>query len=174
MPAVHITGVSGSGKSTVASALLARGYSAVDADGDPRLAMWVDAQRNPVAVPVKSDGWMDRHWWVWNPRRMDGLIADAGPARLFVCGNAANENSLRDRFEKQILLVIDEQTMLSRLDDPSRDNDYGSSPAERAMLRNFRDDYQRRKLARGAIPIDATQPVDHIIDAIIDLFSNGV
>ena len=42
---------------------------------------------------------MDRYWRVWNPKRLDALIAEAEPAHLFVCGNAANENSLRSRFE---------------------------------------------------------------------------
>jgi adenylate kinase family enzyme len=172
MPAVHITGVSGSGKSSVAAALGACGHLAVDADTDHRLAMWVDADRKPVPEPVKSDGWMDRYWWAWNPKRLDELIADAAPARLFVCGNAANENSLQTRFDHQILLVIDEQTMLSRLDDAHRDNDYGSSAEERAMLRDFREGYHERKLARGAIPVDATQPLDVVVAEILDVLGS--
>ena len=76
--------------------------------------MWVDKNRMPVREPMKTDGWMSRYWWVWNPRRLDELVADS-PSSIFICGNAANENRLRGRFAQQFLLLVDEPTMLTRL-----------------------------------------------------------
>lgn len=162
-----ITGVSGSGKSTIASVLTARGALAVDADEDPALTSWVDLDGNPATTFGHDAEWLLRHRWVWNPARLDELIAAAGPATLFLCGNAANDTDLWDRFDRVILLVVDEPTMLARIDDPRRDNDFGRSPDERALCCEWRSGFHAECLARGAIPIDAGLPLDQVADAIL-------
>jgi hypothetical protein len=44
------------------------------------------------------------------------MIRAAAPATLYVCGGAANELELADRFTHVLLLEIDEPAMLARLD----------------------------------------------------------
>ena len=65
------------------------------------------------------------------------------------------------------LLELDEPTMLARLDSPGRDNDWGRIGDTREYLRRRRPEYQDRLRAFGAIPIDARQPLDHVVDAIL-------
>jgi thymidylate kinase len=74
---------------------------------------------------------------------------------------------LADRFTHMFLLEIDESTMLARLDAPDRDNDWGRIGDTREYLRLRLPEYQDRLRAFGAIPIDATQPLDHVVDAIL-------
>jgi len=57
--------------------------------------------------------------------------------------------------------------MLARLDAPSRDNDWGRIGDTREYLRRRRPEYQDRLRAFGAIPIDARQPLDQVVDAIL-------
>jgi hypothetical protein len=52
---------------------------------------------------------------------------------LLVCGNASNEIHLLDRFIQFILLEIDESTMLERIDDDTRGNDFGRIGDTRAL-----------------------------------------
>ncbi|MFI5842660.1 AAA family ATPase [Catenuloplanes sp. NPDC051500] len=167
MGAVLITGVSGSGKSTLARVLAARGARAVDADEDPSLTWWVDADGNPAATFGTDTEWLLSHRWLWNAARMDALIAAAGPETLFVCGNASNDLDLWDRFDQAILLVVDERTMLERLDDPRRDNDYGTMPDERALLCQWLPGFHEERLARGAVPVDATLPLAEVAAAVL-------
>jgi hypothetical protein len=89
------------------------------------------------------------------------------PATLYVCGGAANELELADRFTHVIMLEINEPTMLARLDAPSRGNDWGRTGDTREELRRRLSGYQDRLRASGAIPIDATQPLDQVVDAIL-------
>jgi adenylate kinase family enzyme len=168
MNAVQITGCSGAGKSTIANVLACRGLASIDADEDPLLARSVDAAGNVVAEePAAPDyGWLSRHSWAWDPARLDALIAAAAPATLYVCGGAENELELADRFTRVFLLEIDEATMLARVD-ARRDNDWGRIGDTREYLRRRLPQIQDRLRASGAIPIDARQPVDHVVDLIL-------
>jgi adenylate kinase family enzyme len=168
MSAVLITGCSAAGKSTLAAVLTRRGLASLDSDADPTLARSVDVAGNVVEEPAAPDfEWLARHSWQWNPQRLDELIRAAAPSTLYVCGGAANELQLADRFDRVFFLEIDEATMLARLDAPERDNDWGRIGDTRAYLRRFLPDYQDRLRAFGAIPVDATQPLDQVVDAIL-------
>lgn len=163
-----ITGISGAGKSTIAAVLARQGLASIDADNDPLLAQDVDATGVVVEAPADPDfAWLAGHSWEWNPARLDELIRAAAPATLYVCGGAANELDLADRFTHVILLEIDVPTMLARLDAPSRDNDWGRTGDTREHLRRRPSGYQDRLRAFGAIPIDARPPLGQVVDAII-------
>jgi adenylate kinase family enzyme len=164
MSAVQITGCSGAGKTTFAAVLARPGLAAIDADDDPLLARSVDAAGNVVEEP--DFGWLSQHSWAWNPARLDELIRAAAPATLYVCGGADNELELADRFTQVFLLEIDEPTMLARLD-ARQDNDWGSIGDTREFLRRRLPELQHRLRAFGAIPIDARQPLDQVVDAIV-------
>ncbi len=95
------------------------------------------------------------------------MIRTAAPATLYVCGGAANELELADRFTQMFLLGMDEPTMLARLDAPGRDNEWGRIGDTREHLRRRLPGHQDRLRASGAIPIDARQPLDQVVDAIL-------
>ena len=142
-------------------------FRSIDADDDPSLARSVDAAGAVVEDPAEPDfAWLSRHSWAWNPARLDELIAAAAPATLYVCGGAANELELADRFTHVFLLEIDEPTMLARIDG-RQNNDWGRIGDTREYLRRFLPGYQARLRAFGAIPIDARQPLDQVVDAIL-------
>jgi adenylate kinase family enzyme len=171
MSAIQITGCSGAGKSTIAAVLARRGLAAIDADDDQLLARFVDATGNVVEErdePEAPDlAWLARHSWAWNPARLDELIAAAAPATLYVCGGADNGLELADRFTQVFLLEIDEPTMLARLDARRDYHDWGRIGDTREYLRRRLPEIQDRLRAFGAIPIDARQPLDQVVDAIL-------
>jgi len=168
MSAVIVTGISGAGKSTVASELACRGLAVLDSDDDPWLARFVDRDGAVAEEPEAPDlAWLAEHFWNWDPARLDELIAAAEPSTLYVCGGADNQIELASRFTHVILLVVDEPTMLARLDDPYRYNEWGRIGDTREFLRRRLRRYQDELRAFGAIPIDATQSVDQVVDAIL-------
>jgi hypothetical protein len=169
MSAVLITGCSGAGKSTIAPVLARRGLTAIDSDDDPFLARFVDPAGAVVTEqPAAPDfAWLARHSWAWDPARLDELIGAAAPATLYICGGADNELELADRFAQVFLLEIDEPTMLARLDERRDYHDWGRIGDTREYLRRKLPELQDRLRAFGAIPIDATQPLEHVADAIL-------
>ena len=168
MNAVLITGCAGAGKSAMAVVLARHGLACIDDDEDPLLARFVDRAGTVVAEePAQPDfAWLSRHRWEWNPARLDELIRATAPATLYLCGGADNQLDLADRFTQVFLLEIDEPTMLARLDE-RQDNEWGRAGDSREYIRRLRPGYQKRMRASGAIAIDATQPLDQVVDAIL-------
>ena len=168
MTAVQITGCSGAGKTTIAAVLAHRGLAAIDADDDPLLARSVDAAGHVVEEPEEPDfAWLSQHSWAWNPARLDELLRAAAPVTLYVCGGADNELELAGRFTQVFLLEIDEPTMLARLDARRDYHDWGRIGDTREYLRRKLPVLQDRLRAAGAIPIDARQPLDQVVESIL-------
>lgn len=149
--------------------LARRGLAAIDADGDPLLARMVDPAGVVVAEePAAPDlDWLARHSWAWDLGRLDELIRAAGPATLYICGGADNQQEVAGRFAEVFLLEIDELTMLARLDARRDHHDWGHIGDTREFLRRKLPIMQDRLRASGAIPIDARQPLDQVVDAIL-------
>jgi hypothetical protein len=164
-----VTGPSGSGKSTVARRLQADGHQAISTDAVEGLCRWTDAHGRLAVRPSHPDAaWLGAHGWNWDGRRLDELIAAADPARpLWLCGMADNQHEFTDRFDSLFGLEFDEETMLRRLDDPARGNDFGRVGESRAALvaRLPRMQEQWRRL--GAVSIDATAPLDTVVAELL-------
>ena len=99
--------------------------------------------------------------------RLDELIRAAAPATLYVCGGSDNQHELADRFSQVFLLEIDEPTMLARLDVRRYDHDWGHIGDTREYLCRKLPALQDRLRASGAIPVDARQPLDQVVDALL-------
>jgi gluconate kinase len=169
MSAVQIAGCSAAGKSSVAAVLARRGLVSVDADSDPLLARLVDPAGAVVTEPPAAPDldWLARHSWAWDPARLDEVIRAAAPATLYVCGGADNQHEVAGRFTQVFLLEIDEPTMLARLDARRDYHDWGHIGDTREYLRRKLPALQDSLRASGAIPVDARQPLDQVVDAIL-------
>jgi hypothetical protein len=168
MSAVLITGSAGAGKSAVATVLERRGMACIDDDEDPFLSRFVDLTGAVVAEePDQPDSaWLSRHRWEWDPARLDELIRATEPGTLYLCGGADNQLELADRFTQVFLLEIDEPTMLARLA-ARQDDEWGRAGDSREYIRRLLPGYQERLRAFGAVVIDARQPLDQVVDAIL-------
>ena len=93
---VLITGMSGTGKSTVIKALAKAGERAVDLDADG-WSEWAPCEGNPTGVKSGHD-------WVWNEDRLYELLTAVIDERLFVAGCAPNMGRFTPLFDRVILL----------------------------------------------------------------------
>jgi thymidylate kinase len=75
--------------------------------------------------------------------------------------------TVADRFTQVFLLEIDEATMLARLDARRDHHDWGRNGDTREYLRRKLLVLQDSLRASGAIPVDARQPLDQVVDAIL-------
>jgi hypothetical protein len=71
------------------------------------------------------------------------------------------------RFAQMFLLEIDEPTMLARLDARRDYHDWGHIGDTREYLRRKLPALQDGLCAAGAIPVDARQSLDQVVDAIL-------
>lgn len=166
-----VTGISGSGKTTVAHRLAAMGYRAVCTDAVPGLCHWVDPDGRSVERPPSPDlDWLGAHRWQWRPAVLDALISTALIEEFpvfFVCGIADNSYWLRDRFDRMILLRLDEATLLERIDQASRSNDFGQVGCTREFLRSRFGGWQEGLLTWADAVIDARAELTVVVDQVV-------
>ena len=122
MKRVLITGMSGTGKSTVIGALAARGYRAVDADYDG-LSELVDV---PDDEPTGLDPGQD---WVWREDRIQALLSAADVDVLFLGGCSPNQGKFYPQFDHVILLTAPADAIVERLTTRTN-NPYGRRPED--------------------------------------------
>lgn len=159
MKRILITGMSGTGKSTVIRALAARGYGAVDTDDDG-WHEWAEAPGHPEAgIPAGVD-------WVWREDRMRGLLAREDGGILFVSGTASNQGRFYDRFDRVVLLSAPKDVLIHRLTTRTT-NPYGKRPDELADTLDYVDTVEPLLRAGATLEIDTRAPLDEVIAAIL-------
>lgn len=114
MKRVLLTGMSGTGKSSVVRELVARGYKAVDTDEG-----WCE----PLA-----DGRQQ-----WREEAITTLLDTEDVDVLFVAGCEENQTRFHPRFDRIILLSAPIETMLERLATRTT-NSFGRSAQERQRV----------------------------------------
>ncbi|MEI7522645.1 MAG: AAA family ATPase [Candidatus Saccharibacteria bacterium] len=169
MPLIYITGIAGSGKSTVQKELKRRGHNSYDVD-EPGIGAAHDQQGNIVKVPdvaERSPDWFDTHSWRMVDGAIEKLQAKAKTGLVFLCGaTTINENT--GVFDRTIRLDIDEATLRKRLAQ-RKENDFGQSEHELQRILDFHKAATDKYKNQDADIIDATQPLDKVIEDILRL-----
>lgn len=143
--------MSGTGKSSVLQELARRGHRTVDTDSDEWCEWVMDAR-----------GARD---WVWREDRMDGLLASHANGALFVAGCKSNQGRFYPRFDAVVLLSAPAAVLLERIA-TRRNNPYGKSPQERALVLEHLDTVEPLLRATATAELDATQPLSVVADGL--------
>jgi predicted ATPase len=163
-----ITGLPGSGKSTVYAELKKRGYDACDADQD-HIAYWFDAQGN--AVPhdkeERTQEFIETHTRGIAKQSIEDLVAQASGKIAFLAADPDNEDELQSLFTGIFALMVDEPTRQHRLD-TRQNNTWGKLPHERAYDLAHAEKSRKRYEESGYLLIDSSQPVNSIADFILE------
>lgn len=165
MPAYLITGYPATGKSSVADELARRGYAAYNTDDIPGLSHHAHKDGTPVDLSKGHIEDKSELEWVWNKDKLIELLHSAD--KVFICAITSRQHEFYDQFDKIFVLTIDEATLKHRLLTRTT-NDFGKHPNEMKMLVDGREGFERQMLKEGAIPIDATQPLDKVADEILE------
>jgi hypothetical protein len=152
-----VEGLSGVGKSLVYEELIRRGYTAISADR--AWAYNADPETGMPGGPVGHDS------WVWERSAAVSELASPKPEVLFVCGSSRNSDQFLPYFTKVFNLRIDDDTMRRRLE-ARTDNDWplGEEGVELMLELN-----RTGEKLNGAIDVDATRPVDQVVDELLRL-----
>jgi shikimate kinase len=165
MKKVLITGMSGTGKSTVILELVSHGVRAVDTDSD-EWCEWqeVSVEGTPPGTPPERD-------WIWREERIQRLLADETADALFVSGCKSNQGKFYDQFDHVVLLSAPAEVMLDRIATRTT-NPYGQGEEERSLILHLKvvEPFLR---ATSDLEINtAATPLDDVVEALIALTEN--
>lgn len=136
----------------------------MDADAVPGLAAWLD--RDGAVV---GDGSLQPTsellagcCWGWSAPRVDEVVEELGTTGILL-GIAVNQWNFIDRFDRLVLLELDEATQ--------RDRVRSRHPLFRKQIEDGLPILQSQMIERGAARIDATQPTTLVADAVVELLA---
>lgn len=145
---VLITGMSGTGKSSVIGELRKRGFQAIDMD-EPGWSEFVDGDQ------------------LWREERLQQALDDTGDAPLFISGCAENQVKFYPQLTDLILLsapaAVIEERLLTRTS-----NSYGKRPKEMAEVLGYLETVEPL-LRRGAtLEIVTTIPLEAVVEQLLE------
>jgi shikimate kinase len=148
MSRVLITGMSGTGKTTVLHELSRRGYRTIDTDCDA----W-----------VLPDG-------TWDEPRMSTLLAS--DSSLVVSGTVENQGRFYDRFAAVVLLSAPIEVLMERVS-VRTNNPYGSSEADQSAIRQNILDVEPLLRNGATLELDGRRPVPELADEVERLIATS-
>jgi shikimate kinase len=151
MKRVLITGMSGTGKSSLLHELATRGYRAVDTDyGD-----YFQTINGEI---------------LWRENQISALLSSAPdelPGVLFIQGTTRNQVLFYPRFHHIVLLSAPRETLAERLATRTT-NPYGKDPAELAETLRYQQTVEPLIRASATLEVVTTVPVAQVADIVLD------
>ncbi|OHT85201.1 AAA family ATPase [Mycobacteroides saopaulense] len=144
MARVLVTGMSGTGKTTLLHELARRGFRTVDTDYDG----W-----------TLADG-------SWDATRMTALL-DQHPD-VIVSGTTDNQVDFYDRFGHVVLLSVPLDVAIARVSSRT-DNPYGRTAAERTEIARNTEEVEPLLRDSASVELDGRRPVAELADRVAKL-----
>ena len=152
MKRVLVTGMSGTGKSTVVKRLVELGYKAVDSDA------------GGFTVDVDSETGRER---LWREERIQELLSADDADLLFIAGTSSNQVQFYPQFDHIVLLSAPADVLVQRLIGRT-DNPYGKTTTELAEILHFLQTVEPKLRRHATLEIDTTATLEQVVAAILD------
>jgi len=143
---VLITGMSGTGKSTLVRELRRRGLRAFDADEDG------------FSEPRAGGR------WGWRAERVAALLGEPRDGRLFFAGCSEEQAALP--FDYRVLLTAPVDILVARLRTRAG-NRYGQGPAEEAQVLADLAEVEPLLRRSADLVLETTEPPDRLADVLL-------
>ena len=167
MKRFYITGVSGTGKSSVAEKLKEKGIPSIDIDEIKGLCCWVNKNTQEISHWHSGIGgeFFESYEYICDKKKLTDLMNNNKDIVVIV-GLADNQSDFLDLFDKIFLFHCDKKIFLKRIKDRTN-HDFGKHKSEQKMILSWYKDFEKEMLERGAIPINTKKPLNVVVNKVI-------
>ncbi|MCA9356309.1 AAA family ATPase [Candidatus Nomurabacteria bacterium] len=162
---IYITGISGTGKTTLFNEFVKKGYSALEID---EFSHWENRETGDRISwsPGASKEYLDTHRWVCDMGALNSAIQGLQDENIYIFG-VVDQNPF-DFFDKVILLQCSIETAFNRVDKRS-DNPFGKGEVEKQWIKGWKDGFESDLLDMGATPVSGEDDIESITQNIISI-----
>lgn len=167
MKTVYLTGISGTGKTTITQALEKKGHACISIDEVPGLCFWKNKstkERVTEEVELNLD-FVTSHDWVCDTEKLSRLLKEKSPS--VVAGIVANQKEFLFFFDTILLLQCSPEVLSKRLNQRIN-NDFGKDKEVQQWILSHSQDFEQEMLALGAHLIDAEKPLEEVVDSVLE------
>ncbi len=172
---IFVTGIAGSGKSSIAKQLLNRGYEAYDIeDIEGMFAMYKKGTREIFSDYDNADPEkIKRADWLCDVKKLQQLINQQKGDLAWYCGVASNMDEILPLFTKALLLKTAPEVIRQRLSHREGTDDIGNTEASRDTVLGWKDWWEDQMLEKGLLVIDASGTPEMETEALLKAIKNS-
>lgn len=167
---IYITGISGTGKTTLAKKLAELGYLSISIDEVPGLCGWYNKETKK-RVDYEADlteDFIKAHEWLCDVVALKQFVDEATVKEIpfIAAGVADNQDEYLSLFDTVVLLKCGPEIFLDRIN-KRIDNDFGKEASAQEFLRQSYQSYEKAMIEKGAIIVNAELPVDMVLEEFL-------
>lgn len=168
---IFVTGVTGSGKSSISKELNRLGYKAYDIEElDSMFKMirkdtredFEDYDNADIEKVKNAD-------WVCDKNKLEELLKKQSDEIMFYCGVASNNSKITPLFDQIILLKASPEVLRKRLSSREETKDMGNTAENREWILSWKDWWENQLIEQGATVVDANGSPTEVVQKIVEL-----
>ncbi len=165
---ILITGVPGTGKTTLSKEFTKLGFNAFDLESIDGMFKTIDINTKKTFANFDNENInnTENSEWICDKNLLSNLINDNSDKQSFYFASMSNIDDLISLFDTVILLVLDEENLRNRLSGRVGDN-FGKTKEMQDWLFTWKDWWENHMIEQGAVKVNSNQPIKNIIEEII-------
>lgn len=166
--AILITGMSGTGKSTLGKSLKDSGYIVHDIENISGMFTTTDLRTGEILTEWNTNDLNQIKHLVFacNKEKLSELIKEETGELSFYCGTATNITDIISLFDKVILLQANPKTIRYRLS-TRKTHDFARDPEMQDWIIEIKKSFEDSVIQGGAISIDANGSLEETVQKVL-------